>query len=151
MQVHGKYLDQHHGQPEVGQGDHQHRDDQDDAVDPGVLLQGRDHPQRDAEQDAQQGGVHRQLQGDREEGQDLITHRLTGDKGIAEVQPGHNVDDIVQPPLEQRLIQPQGVFHRRNLLLGGRGTQQGGRRVARRDGGDEEDDGDHTDQNRNDP
>ena len=79
---------EHQAEPEGGQRHARHRDDARPVVDPGVLVDGRQHAERDADHDGQQQRKRHQLEGIREVPRQVVADRVAAAQRLAEIAGG---------------------------------------------------------------
>ena len=124
----------------MGERDAPQGHDTDHVVAPGVLPQGGEEPRRQTDEERDEGGQRRELQGDGQLPRDVVPDVAAGDQGLAQVQREHVAEpaSVLEGP---RSVQPEGGAQLAKLLLGdcgghfagtaARDQQDGG--VARQD------------------
>ena len=132
-------IDQQQPQPEGRGRDSGDRDGAAHLVDGLVLGHGREHAQRNAEDDGQQQGGDGELDGRREEQQDIVDHRPLGADRDAEI-PMQQPADIGDVLHGDRLVEAELGPDMGDGRIGGALARHHPRRVARDHMGDDEGD-----------
>ena len=132
------------------EGRHRHADERRHArevIEHRIGADGGEHAHRDAEQDGQQRGHHRQFDGRRQAIEDFTQHRTSRLHGLAHV--AVREPRYIRIELHRcRLIEVELGAQRRDLFLGGAGSEQRHGRVAGNEARQREDDHQHQDQHR---
>ena len=98
--------DQHqdHADQEAGLRCQKQRDAGRKTVDERVLLDCREHAQRDAEHEREKNGVERDFERDGQTAEDLVKDRLFGGVRYAQIKMDNRVVHVIEIPLQERQI-----------------------------------------------
>ena len=135
----------------AGRIDQIHRQEQDQSVGKRIPLQSREDAKRDTDQTAE---CRRGECQDQRIGQflkNLVADGLLREVGGAEIETGKHARDIIEPPLQNRLVESELMVDPIDLLLRCIGVQKARRRVSGHDHGNRENDRDDADDDRDQP